>query len=441
MDSEEDRSAEAANPLPPSGGVWRGRLPEPEPARAGPPYQVLATDFLVSVVEVDPAAARACLPPGLEPSERPTGIIGCYRGEGGPALGAYSGSFLAIEARGHGLPEGSTVFVNLAGWYTGRAGRVLHDLYDSRLLPGEVHHRRDGDVHGADCGPDGRPFLSVELRQTGPEAPLTSGTHHYVGTEARGGLNLYSITFSQRFMEAECRRLEIRSGAPSILKALEPRSLFCYYSPTAFVTFGRPQPLASEGEAGAAEAARLLLLDVFLRLGRAAAVIGRGGKVLYLNRKAEALAGDGFLVTGQHLRAPRAADQAALAAAIDRAFAGEQPIEPIALPRSGRSAPLLARAMPMDAAAIGEKAVLVLFTDPSDAGGDGVVKMLRLLGLAPAEARIALLIGTGLSPKRAAIELNLAESTIRSALKAIYDKLAIHRQSELAQIVARLEAL
>jgi DNA-binding CsgD family transcriptional regulator len=184
-----------------------------------------------------------------------------------------------------------------------------------------------------------------------------------------------------------------------------------------------------------------MLLEVFLRLGRAAAILDCNGQVLFLNERAEALAGDGFVVARQHLRAARPADQSALQAAIDKACAGERLVEPILLQRSKTTVPLLVRAMPMDGAAVGEKAILLLFTDPLSTGGASVVRLLQLLGLSPAEARIAVLVGTGAPPKRAAEELSISENTVRSVLKTVYDKLIISRQSELAQIVARLEGL
>lgn len=422
-------------------GVWRGKLMEREPVQEGPPYQAIASDFLLNVVSLDPEATRALLPKGMDCSDEPTGLIGFYQATSGAGLAPFSGCFVAVEVRGFDASEGSSVFIKLAGWYSGRAGQVMHDVYDTRLLAGEVRHWQDGNHWGAEAGPAGRPAISAELRRMGEDAPLTPGTHHFLGTRSDGGATFYSISFTQSFVEAECLRLEIRPEAPPALKILNPKSQFCYYSPTAFLTFGRPQHLATSSRNGAADAARLMLLDVFLRLGRAAVVVGQNGRVLYLNRKAETLAGDGFVVAGQHLRAAYPTDQPALDAAIRQAFSGEQTIEPIPLKRASTTVPLLVRAMPMDHATLGEKTVLVLLTNPSDNGGAGVVKMLRLLGLSPAEARVAVLVGTGLSPKQVAAELRVAESTIRSALKAIYDKLALHRQSELAQMISRLGAL
>jgi DNA-binding CsgD family transcriptional regulator len=65
--------------------------------------------------------------------------------------------------------------------------------------------------------------------------------------------------------------------------------------------------------------------------------------------------------------------------------------------------------------------------------------LLRAVGLTTAEARLAALIGTGKSAKAAALELNISENTARSALKQVYGKLGIRKQSELGHLVARLQ--
>ena len=97
--------------------------------------------------------------------------------------------------------------------------------------------------------------------------------------------------------------------------------------------------------------------------------------------------------------------------------------------------------MPVDRSTWRQEALLLLFTDPLESATGSVVKMLRLLGLSPAEARIAMLVGTGHPPKEVATELRITENTVRSVLKTIYGKLSVSRQSELAQMVARLGSL
>ena len=100
--------------------------------------------------------------------------------------------------------------------------------------------------------------------------------------------------------------------------------------------------------------------------------------------------------------------------------------------------PILARALPTSAALTGERAALLLFNDPI-APAPSAELNLNLLGLTPAEARIAAQVGRGLTFREAAQVVGVAESTARSTMKAVYGKLGIGKQSELAVIVARLE--
>jgi len=67
--------------------------------------------------------------------------------------------------------------------------------------------------------------------------------------------------------------------------------------------------------------------------------------------------------------------------------------------------------------------------------------MLEQLGLTRAEARVAALVGRGAAPREVAEQFAVGESTVRSQLKAVYGKLAIRRQSELAVFITRLDSL
>jgi DNA-binding CsgD family transcriptional regulator len=61
-----------------------------------------------------------------------------------------------------------------------------------------------------------------------------------------------------------------------------------------------------------------------------------------------------------------------------------------------------------------------------------------VLGITLGEARIASLISTGLSPRKTAESLGIAEETARSALKRVFLKVGVNRQSELASLLTRL---
>ena len=62
----------------------------------------------------------------------------------------------------------------------------------------------------------------------------------------------------------------------------------------------------------------------------------------------------------------------------------------------------------------------------------------RLFALAPAEARVATLIGSGLSPRQTAKNLGISEETVRTTLKRVFAKVGVSRLSELAVLLTKL---
>jgi DNA-binding CsgD family transcriptional regulator len=91
---------------------------------------------------------------------------------------------------------------------------------------------------------------------------------------------------------------------------------------------------------------------------------------------------------------------------------------------------------------VGTRAALITITDPDREHSSSLVKMLQqAFGLTPAEAQTASLMGSGLSPQDTADQLGLTVGTIRCELKAIFAKVGISRQSELASTVTRLALL
>jgi DNA-binding CsgD family transcriptional regulator len=84
---------------------------------------------------------------------------------------------------------------------------------------------------------------------------------------------------------------------------------------------------------------------------------------------------------------------------------------------------------------------LLILQDLAAEDEPDVSHCLQQLGLTRAQARIAQLVGRGLSVKDAATAAGVAEGTARSQLKASFSRLGIGRQSELASLVTRLGRL
>jgi PAS domain S-box-containing protein len=62
----------------------------------------------------------------------------------------------------------------------------------------------------------------------------------------------------------------------------------------------------------------------------------------------------------------------------------------------------------------------------------------KLFALTPAEAHIAGLVGSGISPREAARKLRISEGNARTTLKHVYHKVGVSRQSELAVMLTKL---
>ncbi len=58
--------------------------------------------------------------------------------------------------------------------------------------------------------------------------------------------------------------------------------------------------------------------------------------------------------------------------------------------------------------------------------------------LTPAEAKVASMVAAGSSPEEIANELQVARETVRNHIKAIFGKTNVHRQNELAALIARI---
>lgn len=178
-------------------------------------------------------------------------------------------------------------------------------------------------------------------------------------------------------------------------------------------------------------------------------IIDRNCRILLANEAAGRLVGDGLLIDRGQLKAASRDHQAAFArwiASVLRGAPEATELQPIALPRSGGGQKLLVQAIPVGAGPQAANlpngaAALLIVIDPEKETRRTSDKALRLLGLTPAEARLAAVIGAGHSRAEAAGALGLSELTVSDTVKRIYSKLGISRQSELVRLVERLALL
>jgi DNA-binding CsgD family transcriptional regulator len=118
---------------------------------------------------------------------------------------------------------------------------------------------------------------------------------------------------------------------------------------------------------------------------------------------------------------------------------------PILIPRSSCERPLTVYVLPLrssgdrltDRFLARARAIVLVIDARSDQPPDPAV-VRDVLGLTLSEARVAAMVGSGLPPRDAAVKLGIAEQTARTALKRVFMKVGVSRQSELAALLSKL---
>ena len=179
-------------------------------------------------------------------------------------------------------------------------------------------------------------------------------------------------------------------------------------------------------------------VQLFQQLGMPAAVLQHDGQVLLVNPLFKELHSQ-FKFRGDRIEFANPMANEFLKrelACLDRRscdkFVGPTPV----LTVDGYP-PLIFHLLPMKGSFGSTLGVLVV----TKLGATGVPSsdlVQRLFALAPAEARVATLIGSGLSPRQAAKKLGISEGTVRTTLKHVFTKVGVSRQSELAVLLTKL---
>ena len=201
-------------------------------------------------------------------------------------------------------------------------------------------------------------------------------------------------------------------------------------------------------ELAGSEVERQAMLVLLERLPTGVLLLDEGRRVVFLNRRAQAMlaAGDGLAMTPQGLASADEEFQAALDKLIRGAVEtgagrGTHPGGALALPfTGGREAyqvlvtPLRTERLRVD---VGRGRICAaVFVQLRDSQPTLSVELLReLFGLTPAEARVAAALVQGRKPEEIAADAEISRFTVRAQLSAIYEKLGVHRQAEVVQRV------
>ena len=114
------------------------------------------------------------------------------------------------------------------------------------------------------------------------------------------------------------------------------------------------------------------------------------------------------------------------------------------LARPSGAAPLLVLPVPLPPPAFAlwemleQARVLVLIVDPSAQSRATAAAIQTTFGLTAAEARVAVLIGSGRSGPETAAMLGISPSTVKTHLKRCFEKTGVHSQVGLARILGAL---
>jgi len=99
--------------------------------------------------------------------------------------------------------------------------------------------------------------------------------------------------------------------------------------------------------------------------------------------------------------------------------------------------PLIFHLLPMEGSFDSTLGILVV-TKLGATGVPSADLVRHLFALAPAEARVAALIGSGLSPRQTAEKLGISVGNVRTTLQHVFTKVGVSRQSELAVLLSKL---
>ena len=174
------------------------------------------------------------------------------------------------------------------------------------------------------------------------------------------------------------------------------------------------------------------------QLGMPAAVLQHGGQVLHVNQ----------LFKEFHSQFKFRDDRIEIAnpiankyfkqelARLDRRE-GDKTVAPTPVLAADGYPPLIFHLFPMDGPFGSTLGILVVTTLRSTRVPSSDL-VQSLFALAPAEARVAALIGSGLSPRQAAEKLGISEGNVRTTLKHVFTRVGVSRQSELALLLTKL---
>lgn len=185
-------------------------------------------------------------------------------------------------------------------------------------------------------------------------------------------------------------------------------------------------------------------------LSTAVIVVRSNATVLFANRAALDIAAqnDGLSlgchsegVSGLHGDETRALRASIAGAAATTTGQGNSSGATVCISRKSGHKPYVAIISPMPMRFARQAAALVLLVDTQQAPRLLASILSELFGLTPAEARLAMYIGSGKRPTEAADELAVSHNTVRCQLSNVFAKTSTRRQADLVRLLSLLDSL
>ena len=186
--------------------------------------------------------------------------------------------------------------------------------------------------------------------------------------------------------------------------------------------------------------------DALTRIGIGVFALDSLKRVVFSNPAGERVLGDGLRLANDRLLATGSAELEGAIVAMIRSDPGDiaRDPRPILIHRVKSDRPLAAYVLPVSPSLMARSqffartCAIVLVIDPAHHGPADPAIVRDVLGLTLGEARVASLVGAGLPPREAAQKLGITEESARTALKRVFSKVGVSRQSELAALLAKL---
>ena len=402
-----------------------------------PPYTFAIQPMLWCTVTIDPLRVAPFLPKGLRLSPEGTAHFALFGLGMGWGLQNSSAAFPCVVIEDFPSPDTAEAAWIPVGLMDGPPADLMQRHYAS-FSQGQTRFEWQDDLLTVTVTSSDGPILTARARVDFTTTSSVSSIDRYLGHDQRGRLvsSLVSVTCDGA-VPAGFLSLDIAPQAPPVWQAFTPIRLdWCGHVPLILANWSEPAPVYPDLDAPAARASREALLALMNEQGRACMIISGHGVPRYHNERASTLLPDGPAVGLFR----NVMDWRRYLDAVGQVAARRQGPLPVqfALKRPGRDTPLIVHLVQIDPALCGPDHALLLINDPEAGLDRPITGVLHLLGLTPAEARIAATVGRGLPPREAAAVLGIAESTVRSTLKVVFDKLNLSRQTDLVALIARL---